>query len=272
MMNFKTNFDDEWKYWIWHNVNRGCPKKEIFDILLKNGFCVHTIKNELNFDPVTTLQNSKVVEKLRSAKNVTQVHTDQLELFTISNFLDESQCERVIDISKNNFHRSTVTMQSSDKYFRTSSTCSFERCNNERDISFINSIDKKICDTLGIDSSFSEPIQAQRYTVTQQFKPHTDFFSEDEYDEHCVYQGNRTWTFMIYLNTVQEGGETYMCKINKKFIPQSGTALIWNNLNQNGRGNENTLHSGEPVLKGSKYIITKWFRQKSASAAVEPVG
>ena len=147
-----------------------------------------------------------------------------------------------------------------------------ELCNNERDISFINSIDKKICDTLGIDSSFSEPIQAQRYTVTQQFKPHTDFFSEDEYDEHCVYQGNRTWTFMIYLNTVQEGGETYMCKINKKFIPQSGTALIWNNLNQNGRGNENTLHSGEPVLKGSKYIITKWFRQKSASAAVEPVG
>ena len=39
-----------------------------------------------------------------------------------------------------------------------------------------------------------------------------------------------------------------------------GMLLIWNNMGLDGKPNENTLHAGSPVIRGTKYIITKWFR------------
>ena len=53
--------------------------------------------------------------------------------------------------------------------------------------------------------------------------------------------------------------------MNKIFPPVQGKALIWNNLNEDGKPNENTIHQAHPVKKGSKTIITKWFRQASLS-------
>ena len=68
---------------------------------------------------------------------------------------------------------------------------------------------------------------------------------------------------MIYLNEVEKGGETEFLRLNKTFSPTQGTALIWNNLNEDGTPNENTMHQAHPVEKGKKTIITKWFRQVS---------
>lgn len=37
-------------------------------------------------------------------------------------------------------------------------------------------------------------------------------------------------------------------------------ALLWNNLHPDGTANPATRHCGEPVIRGTKNIITKWFR------------
>lgn len=66
---------------------------------------------------------------------------------------------------------------------------------------------------------------------------------------------------MIYLNNVEDGGSTYMKEIDHRFKPKLGMTLIWCSLNDNGEPNINTLHAGEPIIKGEKYIITKWFRE-----------
>ena len=42
--------------------------------------------------------------------------------------------------------------------------------------------------------------------------------------------------------------------------PKTGMALLWNNLNADGTPNLATRHCGEPVTRGHKVIITKWFR------------
>ena len=72
--------------------------------------------------------------------------------------------------------------------------------------------------------------------------------------------GQRTYTFMCYLNDVEEGGETNFIALNKKFKPKQGTAVIWNNLYRNGIPNPKTLHEACPPVSGDKYVITKWFR------------
>ena len=38
---------------------------------------------------------------------------------------------------------------------------------------------------------------------------------------------------------------------------------IWSSLNKDGSPNPNSLHHAQPVLKGYKAIITKWFRSNS---------
>ena len=65
-------------------------------------------------------------------------------------------------------------------------------------------LDAKICKTLGIRAEYSEGIQAQRYDVGQQFKAHWDYFQPDTdvYRRLAGVRGNRTWTFMVYLNDV----------------------------------------------------------------------
>ncbi len=117
--------------------------------------------------------------------------------------------------------------------------------------------------TLGIRLAYSEGIQAQRYDVGQQFKAHTDYFEPGtpEYAKFGGNRGNRTWTFMVYLNEGMGGGGTKFFAIDHTFVPKKGQAVIWNNLNPDGTPNAATLHSGEPVTSGHKIIITKWFRE-----------
>lgn len=212
-----------------------------------------------------TTMNNFTSHELNFNAGIEKIDTDMFDLYKIDNFLSKKECERIIKICQENLQESKLINPSSDKKFRTSFTCYFYKHNmNSEDFNFIDMINIKICDKMRIHPSYSEQIQAQRYTVGQEFKPHTDFFGQDKYKYISnVDKGNRTWTFMVFLNEVEEGGETHMCKIDINFRPKTGQALIWNNLNTDGTGNNNTLHAGKPVVKGSKYIITKWFRQKS---------
>jgi prolyl 4-hydroxylase len=73
-------------------------------------------------------------------------------------------------------------------------------------------------------------------------------------------RGNRTWTFMVYLNEGMSGGATRFTEIGATFQPKVGLALLWNNLNPDGTPNPATKHCGEPVTSGHKVIVTKWFR------------
>ena len=59
-----------------------------------------------------------------------------------------------------------------------------------------------------IDPAYGEPLQGQRYDVGQEFKAHTDYFEPGgaDYDRFCSVAGQRTWTFMVYLNAVDAGG------------------------------------------------------------------
>ena len=124
----------------------------------------------------------------------------------------------------------------------------------------IQDIDARICDLVGIESEYSEPIQGQFYEVGQEFKPHTDFFEGAELNENEGPFGQRSFTVMIYLNSVESGGETTFPKINKEFTPEKGKAVIWSNLNSDLSPNHFSLHHAKKVQLGYKAIITKWFR------------
>jgi prolyl 4-hydroxylase len=146
--------------------------------------------------------------------------------------------------------------------FRTSETCDLDWREP-----LVAAVDSKIADLLGLPLAVSEPLQGQRYAPGQEFKPHTDTFEPGgaDYFLHCAETGQRTWTAMIYLNQPDDGGATRFKTISKTIQPELGKLLAWNNLLPGGGPNPATLHQGMKVRKGTKYVLTKWFRERSAA-------
>jgi prolyl 4-hydroxylase len=69
---------------------------------------------------------------------------------------------------------------------------------------------------------------------------------------------------MCYLNVPEDGGATRFKTIGKTIHPETGKLVCWNNLLPDGSPNPATLHQGMKVRRGTKYVLTKWFRQHLA--------
>jgi hypothetical protein len=61
----------------------------------------------------------------------------------------------------------------------------------------------------------------------------------------------RAFVFSIYLNDVEEGGETEFLNFSKRVQPKTGRVVIW-------PAGFPYVHRGNPPLKGEKYILTSW--------------
>ena len=74
--------------------------------------------------------------------------------------------------------------------------------------------------------------------------------------------GNRHFTFLIYLNHVDAGGETAFPRLNLTVTPVAYAALVFNNCLDNGEPDERSLHEGVAPSRGVKYAINGWVRSK----------
>ena len=61
----------------------------------------------------------------------------------------------------------------------------------------------------------------------------------------------RAFVYSIYLNDVEEGGETEFLHFSKRVKPKKGRIAIWPAAFP-------YLHRGNPPLSGEKYILTSW--------------
>ncbi len=200
-----------------------------------------------------------VAQRLSGTAGVQKVPTPRLSLFIKRDFLDEAECRRIIALIDARRRPSTVSDDLGDQYFRTSETCDLDPAEPA-----VVALDARIAELTGLDPAHGEPVQGQRYAVGQEFKAHTDYFEPDgpDYRRFCAKTGQRTWTVMIYLNEPEAGGATRFKTIGKTVQPERGKLLAWNNLNADGRVNVNTLHHGMKVRAGTKYIVTKWYRER----------
>ena len=198
-------------------------------------------------------------EILRSVAGVKRVPTRKAEIFIKDDFLPADLCTEIIRLIDLDRRPSTLADHNGDNYFRTSETCDLKVAD-----SAVAEVEQRLFEFTRIDPAHGEPLQGQRYEVGQEFKQHTDWFNPEgaDWEKFCSVAGQRTWTFMVYLNSVEAGGATRFKTIGKTIQPKPGTILGWNNLLPNGDGNVNTLHHAMKVRKGLKYVITKWYREK----------
>jgi prolyl 4-hydroxylase len=197
--------------------------------------------------------------KLGKIAGIQRIPHPKIELFQGKNFITPQLCQTLIKLIDKDRRPSTIADANGDDYFRTSETCDLDAGEPA-----VEQLEALFATLGGIDPMLGEPCQGQRYDIGQEFKPHTDYFTPGgpDYEQFCSVSGQRTWTFMIYLNAVEAGGATRFKVIGKTFQPEPGKLLCWNNARGDGSVNPATLHHGMKVRKGVKYVITKWYREK----------
>ncbi|MEE4289303.1 MAG: oxygenase, partial [Erythrobacter sp.] len=141
--------------------------------------------------------------RLLAHPGMQRLPSPKAEIFQCRDFVPPPLCEALIALIDRDRRPSTIADDNGDQYFRTSETCDLPRGE-----AAVIELEDMLTQLSGIDPAHGEPLQGQRYAVGQEFKAHTDYFTPGgpDWQKYCAVAGQRTWTFMIYLNEVEAGG------------------------------------------------------------------
>ncbi|PAE23822.1 2OG-Fe(II) oxygenase [Bacillus sp. 7894-2] len=175
-------------------------------------------------------------------------------IVVLGNVLSDEECDQLIQQSKDRMQRSKVANSLEAEELRTSSSTFFEEGENE----LVARIEKRVSQIMNIPIEHGEGLQILNYKIGQEYKAHFDFFSSTS-----RAAGNpRISTLVMYLNDVEQGGETYFPKLNLSVSPQKGMAVYFEYFYDDQNLNDLTLHGGAPVVIGDKWAATQWMRRK----------
>lgn len=100
-----------------------------------------------------------------------------------------------------------------------------------------------------------EPLVVLRYEPGQEYREHHDGLPGEA--------NQRGRTVIAYLNEDYIGGETSFPAADLAIKGREGDAISFVNTRPDGRIDERSRHAGRPVRNGSKWICTRWIREKS---------
>jgi len=177
-------------------------------------------------------------------------------------FITESMCDEVIKYfeSQNNMQKSFTRLSSENapSLFKKDTTVEINQNNLEEwfpnfksllvnfDISLRHYIDNSGIKSAYDNNQFQYTImRIQKTLPTEGYHVwHVEKASKYEY---C----KRAMAFTIYLNDVEEGGETEFLYQSIRVKPKKGRIVIW-------PSGFPFIHRGNPPISGEKYLITSW--------------
>jgi prolyl 4-hydroxylase len=132
---------------------------------------------------------------------------------------------------------------------RTSSGMSFGPAGEDL---VVHRINRRLARITGTQVGWGEPLHVLRYAPGEQYRPHVDALPG--------VANQRLWTVLLYLNHGYGGGATRFDLAGISFAGRAGDALVFRNVDEQGRPDPSTRHAGLPVTKGVKWLATRWIR------------
>ncbi|MBQ0139870.1 MAG: 2OG-Fe(II) oxygenase [Kurthia sp.] len=179
---------------------------------------------------------------------------DEPLVVVLGSVLDDAECDALIELSREKLKRSKIGSTREINDIRTSSGVFLTDVHDDT----ITRVEKRIADIIGIPVEHGEGLHILNYKPGQEYKEHFDYFAATSKSA----ANNRICTVILYLNDVEEGGETYFPKLNLSVLPKKGSAVYFEYFYTNQELNELTLHGGAPVVQGEKWIATQWIRKQ----------
>ena len=205
------------------------------------------------------INKKNAIVNIKNIKNISDLHTylenindDNYSIIEIDNVLSSSECDDLILYAdKQSYFKSQVLTSkgSIDSSNRESQQC-WLRDNSHIHCNKISAGASKIT-KLPIENM--EELQIVKYEKGGYFKEH--------YDPEVRNKSNindRIYTLIIYLNDDFEGGETYFKKLDINVKPKKGKAVLFKSLKSDKTLLKKSLHQGQKVTSGIKYMCNKW--------------
>ncbi|CAN1141398.1 Probable prolyl 4-hydroxylase 9 [Linum perenne] len=192
------------------------------------------------------------------------------------NFATMEQCNAIIELAKPLLGPSLLALRKGETAENTNGTRTSSGTfvyASDDETGTIASIERKIARATMIPTTYGEPFNVLRYEIGQKYDCHLDAFNPNEYGPQ---ESQRVASFLLYLTNVEEGGETmfpyengtripgydYKQCIGLKVKPRQGDGLLFYNVFPNTTIDRKSLHGSCPVIKGEKWVATKWIRDQ----------
>jgi prolyl 4-hydroxylase len=178
----------------------------------------------------------------------------------LQGLLTDAECDELVELSKPKCAASTVVDRATGKMVthegRTSEGTNFQHDENP----LMTRINALLVEVMQLPINHHEPMQILHYTVGGEYKPHFDYFPpEDEGSKpHIARGGNRVGTLIMYLNTCPLGGSTVFPSAGGLEVAAIKGNAVWFKY---PTIDPYTLHGGNPVAAGEKWIATRWVRE-----------
>lgn len=192
--------------------------------------------------------------KLENKTVAYEVINEEPLVVVIHNLVSEELAKNVIEESKGRLKESKISTKEAGKEIRTSNSMFFEKKENQA----IEMLEKIAAEVMCIDNEYGEGIQILNYQPGQEFKEHHDYFKKGTKSA----ENNRISTLIMYLNDVEQGGETAFPELGLSVKPKKGDAVYFEYFYNDEEINEKTKHAGKPVLKGEKWAATQWMHRR----------
>jgi len=179
----------------------------------------------------------------------------------LGGLLSGQECDGLIEAARPRLARSlTVQTQTGGEEMnpdRTSQGMFFQRGESE----LIARIEARIARLLQWPVDRGEGVQVLRYRPGAEYKPHYDYFDPAEPGTPTILKrgGQRVGTVVMYLNQPEQGGGTTFPDIGLEVAPVRGNAVFFSYDRPHPA--TRTLHGGAPVIRGEKWVATKWLRE-----------
>lgn len=181
----------------------------------------------------------------------------------IPNFLSAEECDKIILMAKEKGLEQSVLYETEtdevNKIVRNSTQAWLYDTEND----FIKSISEKVATLTNTPIINQEALQVLNYQVGGKYDPHYDACKPGTCGRINKNGGARYITVLIYLNDVEEGGGTYFPFLNKTVKPEKGKVVIFYNTDFSETIIKESMHGGNPIIKGEKWIINKWIHHRS---------
>lgn len=286
-MNAMTQLPPEWHNWIQENLARGCAPQSLIDDMVRNHFdpvFARAAVNGVMSGPFTTTVQTHakpvtqttgyVYEKPRlHAGNLIRTFDRDVRIVTrvnrpliavLDGVLSEEECDELIRRSVDKMRRSTTVDPITGKHeviADRSSEGTFFALNADP---FITRLDRRISEVMNRPVDHGEGLQILHYQPGQEYEPHFDWFdpTQSGFSAVTARGGQRIASVVMYLNTPEEGGGTGFPSIGLTVTAMRGSAVYF----AYETGDQASLHAGLPVIKGEKWIATKWLRERPYQA------
>lgn len=183
-------------------------------------------------------------------------------LVVFGNLLSDAECDQLIAQAQPALAPSTVVDAASGRHESHEGRVSDGMFFRHGETPLVAEIEARIAALVRWPVTHAETLQVLRYSPGGKYEPHHDYFwaGHEGTAQVTAVAGQRVGTVILYLNTPEAGGGTAFPEVGLEVVAQKGNAVFFSY--ERPHASTKTLHAGLPVLRGEKWIATKWLRER----------